>query len=265
MIDKRELKNLKIYILLSYLIFWILIAFTGYMISLEIPELTLTILKNFCAWTPTFVILIMFRKLYPNLRFKEYLKLNFSRKTKPRLFIVSFLLMALVSLAVVLSFFIINNKPLNTMTFISASALLSVIIIDITAGVTGEELGWRGYVLNVLQKKYVPLKAALIVGVVWGLWHLPLMIFSGFSGLELVYYMLAFMLAVISISVVITFFYNKSKNILLAMWMHFWFNFLMKIVIMDMLPLMIYLSFGYLILAIVIVLLNKKELLSKDL
>ena len=60
------------------------------------------------------------------------------------------------------------------------------------------------------------------------------MILSGYSGLELVYYIMAFMVTIISFSVVITFFYNKSKNILIAMWMHFWFNFLLKIVIIEM-------------------------------
>lgn len=113
-----------------------------------------------------------------------------------------------------------------------------------------------------LQKKYVPLAASLIVGVIWGLWHLPLMILSGYSGLELAYYMIAFMVAIVSFSVIMAFFYNKSKNILIAMWMHFWFNFLLQIVIIDLLPLIIYLSIGYLILAILVVLLNKNEFMK---
>ncbi|MCK5157496.1 MAG: hypothetical protein KAQ69_13795, partial [Spirochaetales bacterium] len=75
-------------------------------------------------------------------------------------------------------------------------------------------------------------------------------------------YIIAFMVAVISLSIIITFFYNKSKNILIAMWIHFWFNFLLKIVIIDLLSLLIYLSAGYLILAILVVLLNKKELMK---
>ena len=150
------------------------------------------------------------------------------------------------------------------MVFISVSTIIPVVIINLTAGVLGEELGWRGYALNLLQKKYIPLISSLIVGVIWGLWHLPLIILSGYSGLELVYYMIAFMVAVISFSVIITFFYNKSKNVLIAMWMHFWFNFLLQIVIIDLLPLLIYVSVGYLIIAILIVILNKKELLGFD-
>jgi membrane protease YdiL (CAAX protease family) len=264
MIDKKDAKDLKKYFILSYVIFWLLLALTGYLISLKVPLLIQNIMKNISAGTPTIVIIIMFKKLYPNITVKEYLKIHFAKKTNPGVFISSFLLQALVVVIAVLAFFLINNKPLNTMTFIAVSSIIPVLIMDLTSGALGEELGWRGYALNILQKKYIPLKAGLIVGVIWGLWHLPLMILSGYSGSELVYYIIAFMVAVISMSVVITFFYNKSKNILIAMWMHFWFNFLLKIVIFDLLPMLIYLSVGYLILAVLIIIFKRNEVLIKQ-
>jgi len=39
----------------------------------------------------------------------------------------------------------------------------------------GEELGWRGYLLKALQHKKL-LPASLIIGIVWGLWHFPLIL-----------------------------------------------------------------------------------------
>lgn len=37
-----------------------------------------------------------------------------------------------------------------------------------------EEYGWRGYALPRLLEKSTPLTASLILGIIWGLWHLPL-------------------------------------------------------------------------------------------
>lgn len=222
----------------------------------------MTIVKNICAWTPTFVILLMFKRLYPNTSLREYIRDNLLCKTKSRYFIIAFIFQATIYIAAVVTYIVLNNLRLESLSFISVSGLIPAIIISATSGAMGEELGWRAYALKVYQKKYSSLISAIFIGLVWGFWHLPLMILSGYSGMELVYYCFFFLLAVISLSIVITFFYNKGRSILIAMWIHFLFNFFLTLVTIDLLQLIIYLAVGYSVLAILLILARRNELLG---
>jgi uncharacterized protein len=47
-------------------------------------------------------------------------------------------------------------------------------LVLLVGGPLGEEFGWRGYALPALTAKLGWRSASLIIGVIWGLWHLPL-------------------------------------------------------------------------------------------
>jgi len=40
-------------------------------------------------------------------------------------------------------------------------------------------VGWRGFALDRLQEQCHPIVAALVVGIFWGLWHIPLFFLTG--------------------------------------------------------------------------------------
>jgi uncharacterized protein len=65
-----------------------------------------------------------------------------------------------------------------TPTWPAASRLPLVIanfgLVFLVGGPLGEEFGWRGYAMPALTGKLGWRSASLIVGAVWGLWHLPL-------------------------------------------------------------------------------------------
>ncbi|HEX2517124.1 MAG TPA: type II CAAX endopeptidase family protein, partial [Chloroflexota bacterium] len=59
-----------------------------------------------------------------------------------------------------------------------SSVIPSIIILTIFAGM-GEEFGWRGFALPRLQARHTALVSSLIIGVLWGIWHIPLFLIEG--------------------------------------------------------------------------------------
>lgn len=83
-----------------------------------------------------------------------------------------------------------------------------------------EEFGWRGFALPLLQRRYSPLWASLILGLIWGLWHLPAFFLSGTpqSGWGFT----PFLLGSIALSVIVTPLFNRARgSILLAAFYHY--------------------------------------------
>lgn len=70
----------------------------------------------------------------------------------------------------------------------------------------GEEFGWRAFALPRLQRRINAPCAALLIGVVWGAWHLPLFLFPGMSLADFPY----FFAQVVAASVVMTWLYNST-------------------------------------------------------
>ena len=58
-------------------------------------------------------------------------------------------------------------------------------VITVLGGPLGEEFGWRGYALPALTALWGWRWAAALIGVVWGLWHLPLFWMPGTAQAEL--------------------------------------------------------------------------------
>jgi membrane protease YdiL (CAAX protease family) len=249
------------YFALVYLIFYVLFGLTGAAMALGMPKFIPDTLQVVCAWSPTFAFLILYKKLVPDLALGEFIKRQFRAKVGRELFI-AICLQVLVLIGIIALVSIVNKAPLFTVINASGSVIVLGFFNQLIRGPLGEELGWRGYALNQLQKKHSPLLSSLILGTVWGFWHAPLwFVTSGYTGSQLFEYIALFLLGIISISVIITYFYNINKNILIPIIMHQLLNYLGSIVNADGIQIMFYMSSLYLIIALVLIIANPRKAL----
>ncbi|TVP85981.1 MAG: CPBP family intramembrane metalloprotease [Alkalicoccus sp.] len=111
----------------------------------------------------------------------------------------------------------------------SFSFLLLNMLTLFFLGPVSEEIGWRGFMLEELQKNTSPLKASLWIGFFWGVWHLPLFFMPGtFQGVQSLWtmYTAAYFLNIFGYSIIMTWIYNHTeKSILGAVLIHFSINF----------------------------------------
>jgi uncharacterized protein len=101
--------------------------------------------------------------------------------------------------------------------------LLEALRIFFLGGPLGEEIGWRGFALPRLLDHNSPFKASLILGLIWGLWHMPIYFVSGSGQNDMLksggsFSMLfpAFVVWTIGLAVLFTWVYKKTKENLLA-------------------------------------------------
>ena len=78
-----------------------------------------------------------------------------------------------------------------------------------------EEFGWRGYALASLQKRFGVMRASLLIGSIWGLWHLPTVGYAWRWSLS-TYPFIPFIIMTTSISVVYSWLYNASNQKLIV-------------------------------------------------
>jgi membrane protease YdiL (CAAX protease family) len=85
-------------------------------------------------------------------------------------------------------------------------AYLATFVMVLVLGGGLEEPGWRGFALPRLQEHHTPVRATLILGLVWGIWHLPLYGAAFVGPLLFVFFY--------------TWLYNRTGSVLLCILLH---------------------------------------------
>lgn len=86
-----------------------------------------------------------------------------------------------------------------------------------------EEIGWTGFAFRTLLARGSGFLGAVMLGLIWGLWHLPVIDFLGTAwphGSYLPAFFFAFVAAMTAIRVLIAWLYAKTRSVLLAQLMH---------------------------------------------
>jgi uncharacterized protein len=96
-------------------------------------------------------------------------------------------------------------------------ALLLFYIIQFLSGPTGEEPGWSGFALPRLLTRHSPLRAGLLLGIMWALWHIPLWPLRGGLGLDMLIYCVFFTIGAICLRVYMTWLYCRTNGSLVPM------------------------------------------------
>ena len=115
--------------------------------------------------------------------------------------------------------------------------VISIVFSGLIAGITvnaiaafGEEYGWRNYLVGALRGvKFW--KAALFIGIVWGIWHFPLILMGHNYPNEPRWGVLLMVVMCILLGIIELYFVLKSKSMVVAAIMHGTINALAGMVI----------------------------------
>lgn len=260
--------NTKKYVILNYACSWgiffvpLVLVFGFGMKSLLESSIFRTLLTIIYCWMPNIVLLIFWKKLNVPMPRKEFYKQELSIKIK---WSIIFRILLLEVGVCVASAFIVSLQTHTSITQafrIPVNGILAVAFYCLFTGATGEESGWRGFLLVGYRQKHTLLTSCIFTGLVWAFWHLPLWLLSGYSGLVLVIYIFAFIVNLIGFSITMMYYYEKCQNIIVPVFFHYMINFVLAFYCGDDILYQVYTAVIYSIVSLFFILRDKKLYLS---
>jgi membrane protease YdiL (CAAX protease family) len=218
--SKFESRNLWLYFLIAFVfswIFWIPQALVSTSLLLA-PSIFVDFLFspfNPAAFGP---LVSAFSLTYLNEGkegMKNLLKRGVDYKFKKRWYVPIFFLFPIITGGALL-LVMLSGESLPELSVLSNPFLIAVgfVYIFFLGGPFQEEWGWRGYALNRLQARWNALISSLILGVIWGMWHLPLFFISGTIQSQTPIW--GFMILILCGTILFTWLYNNTDGSILA-------------------------------------------------
>jgi membrane protease YdiL (CAAX protease family) len=246
---------------LTFVLFIVGFGITGILISIDSPNYLVVLAQIVMAWTPTAAFAIIHRRVDPGRSIWRYIADRFATPIRLLPLLASILIPVVATITVWIGYSMVSGKELfDLVAKLSIGSTLLMFLDSLIRGPLGEELGWRGYLQIELNKRFSLLKSSLIVGAIWGVWHLPLWFVSGFQGVNLLLYIAFFMIGLVSFSVIIGYIYGRGGNLLYAILLHQMLNFSGRLLEIDELAVLGGSSAVYVIIALVISLMSFKSM-----
>jgi len=123
------------------------------------------------VWSPTISAIIVWSLQG---QFINKLKLLFSIPAISPWFLI--LLIPIIIIPIILQLH--PSHPASSAPTLTIPIMLMILLLNLSLGPLGEEAGWRGFLLPAFQHQYGWLGAALLIGIIWILWHAPLWMIS---------------------------------------------------------------------------------------
>jgi uncharacterized protein len=133
------------------------------------------------------------------------------------------------------AFAVLGSVPLDDLAknwpLIFTSYLPQVLVAVVVIGLA-EETGWRGFALPRLQERRGPLVGTAVLAVVWALWHLPNLLFGGWTGASYALWLVG----TLAVAFVYTWLFNNTGgSILLVALLHAAIN-MSSGLVLDLVP-----------------------------
>lgn len=199
-------------------LFWMLPVLARYGLIEEAPSWW-----GLGSFGPSFVGLVLTGMLGGRQALKALLRAALRWRVHPGWYLSAFLLpLSLAAPALLLH--LAAGGQLNWQA-LPGPAMVGLLFVQILlmGGPLNEELGWRGFALPQLQRSYNALLSSLAIGIVWGLWHLPLF-WAHVPGYEVLPFHW-YLVNTVALSVIFTWVFNStSGSVLLVILFHATFN-----------------------------------------
>lgn len=206
----------------GYLVLTILFALSSFC-SILFPEINWTFVLSMLTISGNLALWVLFLLDKREIRFIWGLTWSGPDSRKHFLYILLFFMLFIANLLIssfaegnIQAFLGLLNTPMFWMSLIS----LFVSFFLVFSAFFGEEYGWRYFLQPILQEHFGMRKGVLILGVLWGLWHLPLNLFY-YAPDSRLQSLAGQLVTCIAISIFLAFAYMKTDNIWIPVILHF--------------------------------------------